>query len=349
MSWFSRVMRRARGTLGAGFTLVALVMISVVPNTGFHSPPRYDGAGYAVLGWSLATGLGYREGSHPVASPHTHFPPGYPLVLSGLIRACGPSLPAMHSLSVGFTVAATIAFWSWFRRLFRPEIAFLLGMALAINWTWGRIGGAIQSEPLYDLLSALTLLAVTGPRARAPRRGLLIGPLLAACIMTRHVGACLAAAVVLDLILKRRIVVALVALATTVACVVPWLAWLHRVGRGSQANLFEFADLILLVGRQVLFYTRRIPDQLLGPFVEIATVYARRPLLASVATCGAAVVTAIIILGWCRTLRSVRRRIAGLVPLCTLLLLLAWPFTEAGRFLVPLVPFLLVGAVVGWC
>src|SRR5206468_447484 len=37
----------------------------------------------------------------------------------------------------------------------------------------------------------------------------------------------------------------------------------------------------------------------------------------------------------------------GLIPLCSLALFLVWPYTEAGRFLVPLIPCLLVGAVEG--
>ena len=57
--------------------------------------------------------------------------------------------------------------------------------------------------------------------------------------------------------------------------------------------------------------------------------------------------TGIIAFGWIRALRRPRRRLAGLVPLATLLVLLAWPFTEAGRFLVPLIPCILVGAVEG--
>jgi len=43
-------------------------------------------------------------------------------------------------------------------------------------------------------------------------------------------------------------------------------------------------------------------------------------------------------------MRTPRRRLAGLIALFTLALLLVWPFTEAGRFLFPIVPFLLVGA-----
>lgn len=339
--------RRNGSVFPAGLLLVVLALASVIPSTGFRSPPRYDGAGYAVLGWSLSEGLGYREGSHPATPPHTHFPPVYPLVLAGLYRTSGTSFAAVHALSVAFTVAATIAFWCWFRRIYPSRIAILLGSALAINWTWGRTGGSIQSEPLYCLLSALALLVTRGPRANRTQRGLLVGFLLATSILTRHVGVCLAAAIALDMLLRRRVALAVVTLATTSACLVPWLAWLHHVGRGSQASLFEFAGLPSLLGHQFLFYTRRIPDQLLGPFVEIATVYLNRPLVSTLFTSGAVAFTAIVALGWWRTLHSPRRRLAGLVPFCTLLLLLAWPFTEAGRFLIPLVPFLLVGALEG--
>ena len=42
-----------------------------------------------------------------------------------------------------------------------------------------------------------------------------------------------------------------------------------------------------------------------------------------------------------------RKRLAGLIPTITLALLLMWPYTEAGRFLIPLVPCVLIGAVEG--
>jgi hypothetical protein len=46
-------------------------------------------------------------------------------------------------------------------------------------------------------------------------------------------------------------------------------------------------------------------------------------------------------------IRSPRQRLGALIPLATMALLLAWPFTEAGRFLIPLVPSILMGAVEG--
>jgi hypothetical protein len=54
-----------------------------------------------------------------------------------------------------------------------------------------------------------------------------------------------------------------------------------------------------------------------------------------------------IFAGWIRALAQPRIRLAGLVPFFTFSLLLLWPYTEAGRFLLPLLPCLLVGAALG--
>jgi hypothetical protein len=90
-----------------------------------------------------------------------------------------------------------------------------------------------------------------------------------------------------------------------------------------------------------------MPDQVTGPVVEIATVYGRSRAVATAANAWAALACATLVFGWVHALRNPRRRLAGLVAFCTLALLLIWPFTEAGRFLIPLVPCLLVGATEG--
>jgi hypothetical protein len=64
-------------------------------------------------------------------------------------------------------------------------------------------------------------------------------------------------------------------------------------------------------------------------------------------TAAAALASAVVGFGWLCLLCDRRRRLIALVPLTTLALLLIWPFTEAGRFLVPLAPMVLAGAVEG--
>ena len=334
--------------MAQGASIAALAAVAILGNTRFDAPPRFDGAGYAVLARSLEEGRGYREIDRPGAPPHAHYPPGYPLALAGLWAATGVSVRAAHGFSAACTLGATLAAWSWFRRLYPPGVAWFLGLALASNWTWARTGGAIQSEPLYLLLGQSALLAAD----RAGRRGgigpgLVLGTLLGACALTRHVGAAFSLALGIDLLLKRRYATALAAALVGFLMIAPWVAWLADVRQDTQVGLLARGDRLETVLGNALFYARRLPDQLVGPFVESATIFGRSRALAIGATAGAIVVSVVMTWGWSRLLRSPRRRPAGLVPLVTLAVLLAWPFTEAGRFLVPLVPMLLVGAVEG--
>jgi hypothetical protein len=340
-----------KGLLGSGIMIAIVTAIMIGGNTDPAAPPRFDGAGYAVLGEALATGRGYREIDHPDQPRHAHYPPGYPAALALLWRAVGRSIEAAHALSFVCTLGATLAAWAWYRTLYPPRVAWLLALALATNWTWARIGGAIQSEPPFLLLEMLAVLVESwagrgdGAAAAAFRRGLVLGLLLGACVLTRHVAACLALALVFDLWWRRRRAAAVSAGLLATAMVLPWAGWLATVGHHTQPALLAQGGLAHRLAGQGLFYLQRIPDQLTGPAVEIGTVFRHSRPAAAAANAWAVLASGLVIVGWLRTLRDPRRRVAGLVPLATLPLLLAWPFTEAGRFLIPLVPFLLVGAV----
>lgn len=337
--WWSR-------SAPSGAIIGALATLAIAANTGFEAPPRFDGAGYAVLARSWLEGRGYREIDHPDAPPHAHYPPGYSLALAALWGLTGPSARAAHAFSIACTVGATIAAWAWFRGLYPSRAAFGLGLALAVNWSWGRAGGEIQSEPLYLLLGQLAILVAAriGPRS-GWRSGIGLGALLGACILVRHVGIALALAVGLDLLGKKRTRVALVAAATTTAMVLPWVGWLALVRRRTQVELLARGGLVGRVAGNARFYMERLPDAWTGPLVEIATVF--RPAWRLPALAWALIATAVLVGGWLRLGRSTRRRLAALVPAATLPLLLIWPFTEAGRFLIPIVPMILLGIAEG--
>lgn len=199
-----RLIRKwAKSTVGPGVVLAVASAALIVLNTDFTSPPRFDGAGYAVLGDALATGRGYCEVDKPEAPRHAHFPPGYPAALAVVWCAAGRSVAAAHLLSVFCTVAAVLLAWRWFRAIYRPTTAFILGLSLAVNWTWARSGGSIQSEPFYVFWEFLAVtVAVRAGRRDRPSIGILLGLALAACVLTRHVGVCLGAAVAVDLGLR---------------------------------------------------------------------------------------------------------------------------------------------------
>jgi 4-amino-4-deoxy-L-arabinose transferase-like glycosyltransferase len=342
--------------------IAAASALAACGQAAWSAPPRYDGAGYAVLARALVEGQGYRAIDHPDRPRHAHFPPGYPLLLAATWRVTGVSTTAARAVSILCAIGATLAAWCWFRRMMHRTAALILGLALSVNWLWARTGGAIQSEPLYLLLCQLTILLAArardaGSTAARAFKAALLGALLAACMLTRQVAIGLALAVLIDLALRRRWREAGIVAIVAALLVSPWLAWMATAGPGgrTQAGLLLKGDGTRLgrIGAQMVFYIQRIPDQITGPFVEVATAFQHDEKMAFAANAWAAPATAIIVFGWIYALRRPRRRLAGLVPLCTLLVLLVWPFTEAGRFLIPLIPCILVGTVEGlarvWC
>ncbi|MDB5352825.1 MAG: hypothetical protein JWN86_4072 [Planctomycetota bacterium] len=338
--------RRSRSPWLDGVLVAAVCAASLAANARLDAPPRFDGAGYAVLARSILERRDYREIDRPDAPRHAHFPPGYPLALAALWSVTGPSAASAHAFSLACTMGATLLAWLWFRTGNRPDVALLMGLALAANWRWGRDGSAIQSEPLFLLLGQAAVLAAMWVADRGGwARGLMLGGLLGAVVLTRHVGLALAAAVMVDLLLSRRYREALATFAAMAAVLVPWVVWLASVKQGTQVELVPVRGLLGVIAENALFYVRRLPDQIVGPIIEVATVF--RPAYSPWATLVAALAAAVIVTGWIRLARKRETRLAGLVPLLTMAMLLAWPFTEAGRFLVPLIPFLIVGAVAG--
>src|SRR6202021_989788 len=108
--------------------------------------------------------------------------------------------------------------------------------------------------------------------------GIIVGVLLAACALTRHVGLSVAGAVGIDLFIRRRGPTVLGAGLTMGALLLPWVGWLILAGAPNQASLLALNDQGLLsrITSLAIFYLQRLPDQLTGPLVEIGTVFQHR-------------------------------------------------------------------------
>ena len=310
--------------------------------------------GYAVLARALLERHSYRAIDQPHEPRHGHFPPGYPAVLAVVWKATGISVRAAHLISVACTTLAVIASWWWFRRFTADDTALIMGVALSVNWLWARTGSAILSEPLYMLLSQLAILAACRSRQRSAGwtpRTLALGVLLACCLLTRHIGIGLLLAVLLDRIVARRWGETLTIAVVTGLLVLPWAAWVVVVGSdaGTQIGMLFRGNgsWSVRIGRQLVFYIMRIPDQLTGPVVEVGTGVQASGVVRSMAGLWCLGATAIITVGLVIALLRPRMRLAALIPIITSFVLLAWPFTEAGRFLIPLVPCLLVAGLEG--
>ena len=108
--------------IGPGLSLTLVATMFVALNMDIQAVPRFDGAGYAVLGQAIATGRGYREINDPRTPPHDHFPPGYPIALALVWRCTGRSVMVAHIFSVVCTVVQLCLPGGGFAQCIRPEL-----------------------------------------------------------------------------------------------------------------------------------------------------------------------------------------------------------------------------------
>lgn len=223
-----RLERLVPVVLVAVVMLVALLTVTPWPVGAFQ-----DDAIYTVLAKALATGEGYRMINLP-GSPHaTHYPPGYPFVLSMLWRL-SPSFPANIVLfkfanAVWLSLAALGA-WAFARRRlgWSTVPSALAGAAGTLAIIVLLVTGVVLSEPMFmALLFPALLLAERAAEGGSVRMAIAAGLACGALALVRTLGAVIVPAAVV-VMLYRRNVRSAVALATAAAlCLVPWQLWLN--------------------------------------------------------------------------------------------------------------------------
>lgn len=328
--------------------LPILLLGFMIPSVHFDAPPRFDETGYLILAKSLTDGRGYCEIDQPDAPEHAHFPPGWPVVLSIAWKIIPPGVISpthtSHMLSVIFWLISTLLFIRWFRQV-SPEFATPLGLALTFNWLWIRVAGELRSESLFIALSAIVFVMMNVKKPSRPRsHNALLGMVIGLSILSRQVGVALGAAVFVEFVCRKEPRKAMASVVISALFVLPWVVWQWSVGGGTQAELLakdgQSRGFIERLADQSIFYTRRLPDSLFGPYIETVTVFMSSPAMAFVATLIAAVFCIICIAGFIKLAKSPVTRFSAIYFGISLSILIVWPFTEAGRFLIPLIPIL---------
>ncbi len=104
------MIRRSTRRLAASLAGIPILLGATLATLSWTEPPRFDGAGYATLGRSLAEGRGYREINAPVAARHAHFPPAYPALLALVWTVAGPTT---RPGSLGWPTWRRWGRWRW--------------------------------------------------------------------------------------------------------------------------------------------------------------------------------------------------------------------------------------------
>jgi hypothetical protein len=349
----------------AGSTLLAICAIHT-ERFGFYR----DDSMYVVMAKALATDSGYRILSLPGEPMQTKSPPFYPFLLSLIWRAT-PDFPANIAwLTVFSVIAAACLTGAMWRYLIKHRYAtqwlalITIGLA-AINWRTVILASGVYSEILYSLLAVGALYAAEEYEERPDSwiSGTAAGLLAGLTLLTRSVGIALLLAMA-GYYAVRRFKRGLLPIAIGTVTLVGWLAWgyAHAGGSGNvnagsyESYLNTFGELIS--GSQGVGWAAkaRIIAEIIGanaigllllstPLVCLGLGYQaieHRELVFVFVACG---ILWLIAGGFAKQMR-VRFRLMHAYVLCYIAVHLIWPYTAYDRFIMPVLPFLILFGVI---
>jgi hypothetical protein len=353
------------------FLLVASVYFRAInpDRFGFY----HDDGIYLVTAKALASDHEYKIVSLPDEPWQTKYPPLYPLALSVLWRA-NPDFPGNLILFFSFSILCMLVFHALtafylLKKSFAGSIQVLLILILtAFNWRVIILATSILSEALYAALALCVLwLASSRGKKAVGRKGLWPGILLALLLvlatLTRLAGISLLAAVLLYALAKREGRRFLLPIVLSVSIIAGWFLWCYLHQSSS-------------IGTHIAYYTNYLQDwhslirsdepgvqgSFLVPIASMVwknavTMLSTIPLLCfgmeinKVQTIPEiwqfpAILIGLsslilLVIGFYKT-RSVENGLLHYYILAYLAMHLLWPYTIFDRFLIPILPFLLL-------
>jgi hypothetical protein len=316
-----------------------------------------DNAGYMALAEALRTGRGYVDLYLPALPKHAQYPPFYPIVLA-LIGVLGGGLIAFKALSAMFTAASVVVLFLLARSRVGDHAGLAVAGAFALNPVLLYYSHWVLSEAPFVFLTLLALWA-TEEMTTSNRRLILAVVAASLAYLTRAAGLPLVLALIVALAWRRDWKKLALVAPAALAVVGGWWLWGKLAASGS-AHVYSSNFLLVnpyapeagYIGPGDLF-TRTLAN------VRLYAVEVLPQSLAGVAPGGGVglaallaslLVVALALIAWVRDIRRVK-----VMELFTLLyagLIFLWPqvWTDR-RFLLPLLPVLLVHAAAGvvWC
>jgi len=192
---------------GKGLFVVAALAAAALLVAGLspHLVPTGDQATFVLLGRAIASGEGYADAFRPDAPPHTKFPPLLPLLVAPIAARDIEARSFVLSQSIVLAIAVLGAGFAYV--FFRPSgkgVAALLAALLLFNARFYASSHTLMSDVPFITASLAALVALRAA-ARSERvlsrAAIAAGAALAAAVLFRTVGAALAVAGALFLLL----------------------------------------------------------------------------------------------------------------------------------------------------
>ncbi len=211
-----------------------------------HLVPGGDNATYMVLGQSLVTGQGYRMVSDPRMPEMALYPPGYPLLLAGVLaltnttRDLLAAIVPMKLLSVALYLACLVLIWEFFKKR-DAALATIVTLLVAANAEVLHFATEISTEMPYLLFSMLCLVLfdryLQDPQPRV-RKLWWVALCMGLTFYLRTITLVMAVSFVLYLLTRRRYRHALMLAIAMLLLVAPWFVRSSQLpGTGTSVGL----------------------------------------------------------------------------------------------------------------
>jgi hypothetical protein len=293
---------------------------------------------------NLAQGLPYTASSYlynvdnPAVGPRV-YPPGFPVLLAPVIRTFGLALAPMKVEIVLFFAAALFLIYLLIQPLMPPAAAAAAVLMVGLNPFFWDFKDQILSDIPFLFLFVATLLCLTradqrdrGMRART-MLAVLGGAAMFAAYATRVVGiVLLPSLVVRDLIRHRRLTKeGLLAAATFVG--LAGVTYVVGPRDSSYTDLLTITPAVVI--DNVVSYLRWSSEIWENGYIDLA----RKALFLAT--------TALAVVGCVSIRKQPHALLLAVVSVFYLLVVIVWPLAQGTRLLIPLIPFVVAGAVLG--
>jgi len=337
----------------------ALVVLHLLLCAALFDPKIHTGGDsvtYVLLAESLLTpGDGYALSIDPgPPQVHTKYPPGYPATLAPLVAIFGRNFLVLKLLSFVFTAGAVLVFCRYTLRGRKPVPWFFLALAFAVSPGVIDYSRWMLSEAPFLFFTLLALWQLDEDR-RSERMGKPFWMGLAAAVIgfyVRSIGALLLAAASLSYLVRREWRKFFVHGTVGAGLTVPWLVrnrlasdsatpYLEEFVLGNiydpEAGYLDFAGQVeRFFENGFLYATRELPRALAGS----DSAWAATPPVTLIAV----VVCGLVLYGLVRALRRGPAAPEFYFILTGVAIMLFQTSVNDVRYLVPLIPLVLVYA-----
>ena len=349
------------------FQTILVLLITTIVFAGVYSSIfdgkldlNGDNANYYMLGKALATGEGYVNINSIQKNPHNHFAPGYPVIISAIISVFGDSATPVKVANGLFLFLTLIALYFLVKKITtRTSTAIIVIVLIILNSHLLRYSTIIMTEIPYLFFSTIALLALIKIDYNKPFwQDIYLYS--AICLLTisfyiRPSGIALVSGILFFLFLTRRWKHALVIAIMFIMLALPWQLRNQKIGGSNYIKQLSMVNPYRpeLGTAGVGDYFNRFGNNVtryLAKEIPAATFPITKPNYRQSATLAQwlyGLTIMIIIIFGVLNLKKYKLLILSYLA-GTLTLLLLWPDVWVGiRFLLPTVPFLIIGFVNG--